>query len=314
MTQSTAAAVHIQGDMLRCAEIERGESGLVLRRLAQESADLDVAHALWAGERAAEAADQVRALVDEMLGGTAAPRIGWVTDPLDAYSFFMPLSRGLDDADRERRIAYQAALVTDTRSSEALQTTSRSVRTAEVDGEAVEWVHVLAVPRAVAERMKALTASLTVPNLIRVTSPEAAAQVLRRPAPADQEAPACPYRLALGQYSTHTEYTLTRSGQWHHAHVAREARALENRVYYAVGFLNRIGVSPEQIEKSFVYGPDAAPSPDGLIAEVFGAEPGLLDPCAGLRFTGEHSADEMARLYVPCIGGALAAQPDEPGP
>ncbi|GEM_PF-2350745 len=312
MTQSTSAAVHIQGSTIRYAEIEREGTALILRRLDQTTAEVDLARAVWGEEETPDALDRAEDLVQEMMGDADVSLMGWVVDPLDVYSFFMPLPEGLGASERERRIAYQAALTTDTRSPEALHTTSHAVRTVEVEGETTEWVHVLAVPQPVADRMASLSVPVPASNRVRMTSPKAAAQAMRRHAGGQEEtadADDISYRLAMGQYPSHTEYALTHNGQWHHAHAAEEARAAENRVYYAVGFLNRIEVSPDQVDEVFVYGPDAAPDPEGPIAEVFGMPPVRLDPFVGLRVTDESPAQGPAGGYVPCIGGALAAQP-----
>jgi len=303
MTQSITAAVHIQGATIRYVELEQEDAALSLRRLDRKDVEFDVAQRLWGRAGDAEALDQIRTVLRGILEGSEASSVGLVAHPLDVYSFFMPVPPGLSDQARERHVAYQAALVTDTRSSTALHTSSQSVRIAERAGEEIEWLHVLAVPREVEDRFEALVSALPVPDAIRVMSPEAAAQVMQRPGGTEEG-----YSLAIGAYPAHTEYALTRRGTWHHAHAAQEAKAPENRTYYAVGFLNRIEVPASEIEDLFVYGPEADSDIDGALEAVFDCRPTRLDPLDKLGLTREPSPEEAPGTYVPCIGGALRAQ------
>lgn len=311
MTKPISAAIHIQGPTIRYAELEREDAGLILRRLGGETFEFDIASVLWGEEKETDSLEQVGDVVQEALEGTEASSVEMVVPPLEVYSFFMPVPSEISEQDREHRVAYQAALVTDTRSPEALHTTTKSVRTAEKDGEMIEWIHVLAVPQAIEERLETFTASFPVPGGTRTVSSEAAARVVRRQAD-DEQASSTegegPYRLAIGQYSSHTEYTLTRDGAWHHAHATQDAREAENRAYYAVGILNRIGVSLSEIGGLFVYGADADPEANGPFEAVFGRRPILLNPFDGLRFTGEQPPDEVPGTFVSCIGGALGGQ------
>lgn len=311
MSQSISAAVHIQGPTIRYAELERKGAGLGLRRVRRETFEFDVARALWGEGAGAEALDQVGTVVWESQEDAEAVSLALVLHPLDVYSFFMPVPTGLSDQALERRIAYQAALVTDTRSAKALHTTSQSLRTVEKEGETIEWIHVVAVPQAVAERMERLVSPFPAQETLRTVSSEAAARVMQKRAEVKQtslagEEGAC--RLAIGQYPTHTEYALVCQGEWHHAHATEEARGPENRAYYAVGFLNRIGVPLSEIGGLFVYGADADSGADGAFETVFGHRPIPLDPLDGLHLAEEPSLAEPSSMYVPCIGGALRAQ------
>lgn len=311
MTEATAVAVHIQGATVRYAEVVRSESGMIVLHLDQRSAEVDLGRALWDEQEGSAALARLEALVESMGAGAGATEMAWVIGPMEAYSFFVPLPAGLPQAERRRRLSYQAALVTDTRSSDALHTVSRTIRTAEVEGDAIEWVHVLAAPSSVAGRIGAMESALSLPRCTYVSSPEAAAHVLSTPElsmPEEVGADASPpFQLAIGHYPTHTEYTLTHQGQWHHAHAVEEGRAPENRAYFAVGFLNRVDVSLREVGAVYVYGPKADTALDGPLAEVLRRTPVLLDPCTRLQCALDISTEDLARLYVPCIGGAVAA-------
>jgi hypothetical protein len=310
MTQSISAAIHIRGPTIRYAEIGRDGSALELRRLGQETLEFDVARALWEEDGSADALDQVKAVVREALEHTEATVLGLVVHPLDVYSFFMPISTGLSEQERGQRVAHQAALVTNTRSPNALHTTSRRVRTVVAGVEKIDWVHVLAVPQTVEERLETLTAALPVQDLVHMVSVEAVAWLMGR-AESEQAPPAengGSYRLAIGQYPAHTEYTLTHQGAWYHAHAAQEARSPENRAYFGVRLLNRIGVPLDEIGHLFVYGPDAESVPNGPFESIFGRPPVSLTLSEVLPPLSGQTGEDVSDAYVLCIGGALGTQ------
>lgn len=310
MTQSISAAIHIQGPTIRCAEIGREDSALQLRRLDSKTVDLNGGGVLWDADGAPDALDRVGAFAQDALEGTEALATALIIHPLEVYSFFVPIPTGLSEQERGQRVAYQAALVTNTRSPNALHTTSRSVRTVETRGETVEWVHVLAVPQAVEELLDTLRPALPVQDLVQMVSTEAVASLMGRAdteelLPAENEEG---YGLAIGHYPTYTEYALTHEGTWFHAHAVREARRPKNQAYYAVGLLNRIGVPVNEVRGLFVYGPGADAAASGPLETIFDCSPVSLDPFGVLHWASERPRDEAPGAYAPCIGGALGIQ------
>lgn len=303
MTQSTSAALHIQGPTIRYAHVVREGDACDLRLLEEQAFAFDVTRALWEENRSDDlehVAETSRRVFSDL--DVAVLRV--VLNPLDVFSFFTPIPAGLSDRGQRRYVTSQTALVTGARSPNTLNLSLQPVRPAKDD--AIEWVHVLALPQAAAERMDALTNSLPVQDVARMTSSEAAAWVVGHaevssPFPAETEAT---YSLAIGQYGTHTEYSLTREGTWHHAHAAQEARSPANRIYYAAGFLNRVGVGAQAVDRLFVYGPEAGT--DGPFEAVFDCQPESLNPFEGLRRVPDRFEEQQETGgYVPCIGGAL---------
>ena len=312
MTQSISAAIHIQGPTIRYAEVARTASGVELRRLGRERIEVDVVRVLWGEENGVEALDEMVAAVGGALHDTEASTVGLVVHPLDVYSFFVPLPDGLSDDERERRVAHQAALVTNTRSLDALHTLRRSIRTDTEGDEAVEWVHVLAVPQEVEARMRTLLSEVPAPEAAgRLLSPEAAARLVEHAGSGGEvDPPTDGYRLAIGRYAAHTEYALSHDGAWHHAHAAEDARTPDDQVYYAVGMLNRIGLSPDVVDHIHVYGDAPNAAPDGPFETAFGCSPVALDPFAAVDVATDLPDEEPASTYVPCVGGALTLSGD----
>lgn len=310
MSEQVSAAIHIQGPTIRCAEVVREPSALDLRRFGHRTFEFDVARALWNGGSEADGLDRVGAAAREELEGTDAAEVRVVVHPLDAYSFFTPISAELSERDRMRQVIQQAALLTGIRSPDSLRITPRSVRTVDPGtGGAIEWIHVLAVPKAVRERMEALVSGLSVQEHVQMVSTEAAARLMgytEGQETGQVEAPSVPsYRLAVGQYPSHTEYTLTHDQTWYHAHATREAGRPENQIYYAVGVLNRLGIPLEDIDRLFVYGADADPETFETFEAEFDCVAELLDPFQVLRQFSERPPREALGSFVPCIGGTL---------
>lgn len=306
MNEPVSAAVHIEGPTVRFAEVVRRESLLDLARFGERAFEFDVSRALWKHEENTDALERVQEAVQQELGDTPAEEIRFVLHPLDVFSFFTPVSPDLSERERMRRVVQQAAVLSGCRSADALRITPRRIRLETVPkGDEVEWIHVLALPKPVQERLESLVSSLSVADSIRVVSLEAVAELIPENG-GGVPASTASYSLGIGTYSTHTEYLLTHRGNWHHGHATAEVRP-ENQTYYAVGFLNRIGVSVKNVGRLFVYGSKADQEVDGRHHEVFESPPEHLTPFDALDGQFDAEQRDELRSYVPCIGALLAS-------
>lgn len=310
MSEPVSAAIHIRGATIRCAEVVRRGATLDLRRFGHRSFEFDLTRVLWGEEEVPSALDRVGAAIRKQFEGTKASEACVVFHPLDVYSFFTPISGGLSERDRMHHVIQHAALLTGARSPDSLRITPQSVRTSDrEEGDSIDWVHVLAVPRAVKERVETLVNALPVQEHDQMVTSEAAARLTgiseKQAASAPERDPARPYSLAVGHYPTHTEYALTRDRVWHHAHATEEARTPANRAYYAVGFLNRIGVSQQEVGRLFVYGTRLDRNAFGPFENLFECQAELLDPFQVLHRFPDRPPEEVVGAYVPCIGAAL---------
>lgn len=307
MNDSVSAALAIQNDTLRYAELERRDEGHRLLRCGAETFSFDLSRALLREDGDEEQARRVADAVGAVLEDTAARTLRVAIHPSDSYSFFTPISSDVPVRDRKRQLLQQAALVTGIRSTKKLHMTSETVRTTQDSGgEPFMWVHVLAVPDAVDERMDMIVQGLPVREHTWMVTSEAASRVtsrVERTGGSAQEA-LRPYTLAVGQYSTHTEYALSRNREWYHAHYAEEAHSVENRTFFAVGFLNRVDVPLDGVGRLFVYGSDVDLEAYHPFQDVFGQEPEILNPFRIVQ--GESSASaEHPSAFAPCIGAGM---------
>lgn len=306
MTESASAALYIHGPTIRWAEVVREDGTPVLRRFGRRTFDADVMGAIR-GEEEGESLDEMAEVVAEGLADSAAPDVSVVVHPLQVYRFFTPVSADLSERDRMRRVVQQAALVTGTRSPEALRITPTSVRTEQNGGDRVEWVHVVAVPTAVNGRMETLVEGLPMEEHSVLVSTEATARlmgVIEGGEGVYAGSGSGPYSLALGQYGTHTEYTLTDTQEWHHSHVTKETRSA-NQPYYALGFLNRIGVSVRDIGRIYTYGSKGENVAFPMFEDVFGVEARRLDPSRVSFFDTAKVQGETVEALAPCLGAVL---------
>lgn len=308
MNQPVAAAIHIQGSFVRCAEVVRRDSELEVLRCSDRSFDFDVARALWDESEGETAIEEVGVALQDELKGTEADEMSLVVHPLNAFTFFTPMSTALSERERMRRVIQQVSLLSGARSADALRITPHVVRTETAgDDEVLEWIHVLALPNAVQARVEGLISFLPVQDRIRMVSTEAAAMVMAAvegTASAPDSTEDGRYSLALGQYPTHTEYSLLHQGDWYHGHAVAETRP-GNRSYYAVGFLNRLGVSLHDIRRVFLYGTKREVTDTGDYAALFGTEPTLLNPFEIFGLEVEDGGEQAVAEFVPCIGALL---------
>lgn len=276
-----SATLSFEGNVLRYATVERRDQAHRLLRGGQETFPFNVKQALLQEEADGEQLRQVEETLLEVFGDGDARDLRLVLHPVQGYSFFTPIASELPVRDRKRQLRRQAGLVTGVRSKDSLHMTSETVRTTQdSNGEPFMWVHVLALPQVTNERIEALVERLPMSNYAWMLSSEAASRVTRRVERTGGSAQEAlrPYTLAVGQYSTHTEYSLVRNREWYHAHYAEEAQDAANRAYFAIGFLNRVDVPLDGVGRLFAYGSEVDLEAYRPFESIFGQMPDILDP------------------------------------
>jgi hypothetical protein len=307
MSESVSAAITIQSNTLRYAEIKRLDQGHRLLRMGEKEFPFDLARALLHEDGDTQQAGEVGTVLAEVFQDTEARELRVGVHPLNAYSFFTPISSDVPVRDRKRQLLQQAALVTGTRSVDELHMASQTVRTTQdSDGEPFMWVHVLAVPEVVDGRIEEIVGTLPVKRFDWVVSAEAASRVTSRVERTGGSAREAlrPYTLAVGQYPTHTEYSLSRNREWYHAHYAEEAHSPDNRAYFAVGFLNRVGVPLDAVGRLFVYGLNVDVADYGPFVQIFDRAPEVLNPFQVVQ-SREDPSEIVGCAYAPCIGAGM---------
>ena len=247
---------------------------------------------------------------------TSAASLHLVVHPADTFSFLTPLSADLPVSRRQKALRHHAALLTQTRDPDGLRLHAETVRTFDAadQSERLMWVHVLAVPSAVEDRVATLTDMLDLPAPQWVNSTHAAIPVVAETElqAVSHEDALRPYSLAVGAYPTHTEYALAHNRTWYHSHVAVDATTDDDRAYYAVGMLNRLGIESKSIGRVFLYGPGATGSPS-TYRSVFDRSPTIFDLRDVVavqpekRSNDDLSAD-LAPEFVPCVGATLLGE------
>lgn len=309
MSEAVLAAIDIYGSQLRYAEVENEEDAPPrLLRLGSCSFDFDVVDDL-VRSGAPQHGGEVVAALQEAFDETEASRLRICVHPPDSFTFFTPIAAELPVRSRQEQIHQQAALLTGTRDPEGLDLASQTVRTAQdSEGEAVMWVHVLATPGAVHERLGHLASSLPVTGFDWVVSTQAAARVAAQTdlTGITQAQALRPFTMSVGRYDGHTEYTLSRDRQWYHSHYTHEADTPTDRLYFAIGLLNRLGVSPGAVGRLFVYGLDVDSNAYAPFQTIFGVEPETLDPLSALRADRSRFGTRLdVGAFAPCVGALL---------
>lgn len=292
MSESVSATLTFQENVLRYAEVERRDQAHRLLRIGSKTFPFDLRRALLQEEADEQ---QVQRMVDtlgEIFEGADARDLRIALHPIQGYSFFTPISSELPVRDRKRQLLRQAALVTGARSKDQLHMTTETVRTTQdQNGEPFMWVHVLALPMVVHDRFETIVDELPMRRHAWMLSGDAASRVTRRVERAGGSAQEAlrPYTLAVGQYPTHTEYSLARNREWYHAHYAEETHSAENRTYFAVGFLNRVEAPLDGVGRLFAYGPDVDLEDYRPFENIFGKMPEILNPLQVINNESGHT-------------------------
>jgi hypothetical protein len=299
MEAHARAGIDIVGHSLRYAEVEQYGARFRLLRLGSCDFDFDVAEAVLA-----TSADDHVAMVSEALGdvfsGSVADSVHVTVHPPRCYSFFSPLPKELSPARRNVRLQQEAALVAGTEPS--LHITPDAVRSQKLeDGSTVEWVHVLAVERAMHERIRNVLGHLSrLRGRLVVGMHAAASTVARLDVP-----PGAGYSLAIGTYPDHVEYALCRDGAWQFSRYS-DAVPPVDVAYFAAHVADRFGLAPREIEALYLYGDDADRSHFPDLEFVFGSKLRPLNPLVILDVDeGGLASDFDVEGYVGCIGAAL---------
>lgn len=310
MSETVRAAIAIRQEEVRYAELERDGAGPRLRRADRRVLDFDAAEAALGTHDDPGHLGPLTDAVGDLVGDTDAPTLQVAVHPPQAYSFFVPIPPEASATDRRRQLLRQSALVTGVRSARELALQSTTVRTdQDGDGEAFVWVHVLAVPSVVDDRMRTILDPLPVDDHTWTATTQAAARVTAVVEGAKggtaQEA-LRPYTLAVGRYPTHAEFSLLRDREWHHAQYTEEADHAGNQAYFATGFLNRVGVAPDDVGRLVTYGPAPEAAELDPFEAVLHRTPAPIDPGQALSEDAALGPEDRS-AYVPCIGAALRA-------
>ncbi|WP_022834447.1 hypothetical protein [Salisaeta longa] len=308
MSESIFAAIDLYGTAVRYAVIDQDTDPPHLLQVGVCDLPFDVVDALLT-EKTAAAIPRIAEPLAERLAGISAYEVRVLVHPPHVWSFFLPISAELSVRDRKRQLLKQAALLTGTTETHRLSLTSSTVRTTtDSEGDAVMWVHVLAVRRAIEARLSQLVNALDIPRYTWQLSTAAAAraaatQELRE---VTHEQALRPYALSVGQFPGHTEYALARDRQWYFSHHATNAASPNDRAYFAVALLNRLEIPLDAIGRLFIYGLDVDPYAYAPLQTILDIEPEIMDPAWAVQIPDDlHLPSATPGPFVASIGGAL---------
>lgn len=308
MNAYAQAGIELDGTVLRYAEVEHYATNYRLLRLGSCDFDFDVAEQLLRAEDP-EHLETIAMALGDVFRGSLAQHFNIVLHPPSCQSFSAPVLSGSPADKLEAHLLHEAELLTATDTQHALHITTTRLYTQPLSAEReLDWFHVLVLPEERAARFKEITGPLAYADYHLALSTQAAAAVVRRiehkTLPPRQRTDQ-PYTLAIGQYTSHLEYTLCYNGEWRHSHHTRAGTALD-AAFFATTLLNHLHLSTSAIGRIFIYG-----TPDPLEAfapysDLFGVVPEVLNPIAAVDLDPA-SLDESfaATAYVPCIGTAL---------
>lgn len=301
MEAHARAGIDVIGRSLRYAEVEQYGSRFRLLRLGSCDFDFDVVE----GALSSPGDEHVRTVSDalgDVFSGSIAGSLHVTVHPPDCYSFFSPLPAGATSSQRKVRLQQEAALLAGT--DRPLHITADAVRKQVMEeGDAVDWVHVLAIEDFIHERIQRILQELPQPRRRLMVSMHAAAAMVRHIE--SPEAGDASSALAIGWYPKHVEYALCIDGEWRFSKYTDAVPPIDV-AYFGAHVADRFGLAPSEVEALYLYGNDADPSLFSDLESVFGTSIRRLNPLEVLDVdSGSLSADFAAGEYVACIGAAL---------
>lgn len=310
MKDFVTAAMDIQGDTIRYAEIVRPDDALPqLARLKHHTFGFDVSDRLLQPD-APSCHDDVADVFRDTIGPSEVDAFFLVVHPNDAFTFFTPLSVDWSVERRQRELRNRAALLTQIRTIEDVHLHADTVRTTDAPNgsDRLMWVHVVAVPTPTEQRVRTLAKALGRPRPQWTVSTEATIPAVAQIelSSVSHEDALRPYSLAVGVYPNHTEYALASNRNWHFGHVAVDADTMDDRVYFAVSMLNRLDIPVSSVGRLFAYGSLADQSLDRF-ETIFDrpATPIDLEQILDLSSYSAAAPGSLHAAYAPCVGAAL---------
>lgn len=300
MSTSAAAALYVQGNVLRYVEVERTDAAPSVATVGRYTFDVDIASRLLGPEAApGDRQDVDLPLAD--IGDLLRRKQGRVVvHPTQVYSFFVPLPADATPAERRQQVLQQVALVAGPEAATDHDVLASAVRPApDQRGTPYEWLHLLALPEAAASRVQSILGAEVPDGWAWMVSSEGAAHGRLAP-PSEAE----PSGLLIGAYAGHAEFSLVQAGEWHHAQFTDAAASPEDVLYFARAFLNRLGLTPKDVRAVWAYGDSIDPTLRTAVEADTGLDFHVIDPFAELE--GEVALDGDRRpAFAPCVGAAL---------
>ena len=307
MNAQARAGISIDGSTLRYAEVEHyGAHGRLLR-LGSCAFDFELMEQVLQSGEPAHLKTVGEALRD-VFAGSVATEVHVALPPTACCSFLTPLPKGLAEAEQQRRLRREAALLMGQTSAGPFHLRADALyEEALRDGSAVAWFHVLALPQAVHARFDGLLRGLPPTRYRFGLSGQGAAAVAARAETSGTETSGTerPLTLAVGWYPAYTEYALLHGGAWRFGfHTPASSPA--DAAYFAVVLLERMGRRADEVGRVYVYGVDVEEARFEVLGRVFAQAPQRLSPMEAVETDAGHlSAQFNAEAYAPCVGAAL---------
>ena len=302
MKGATRAGVELHASIMRYAEVERYGERSRLLRLGSCAFDFDVADLVRGGKT--EQLTLFREAVEDVFAGSEADELSIAVHPPVSDSFFAPVAADTPAAQREEELRRQAAYLLDMPSEGDVHVASEVLYTEPVDGEAADWLHVLALPASGFAPFDVMLGELPFGTCRVQTSTQAAANMLNRleTPPEREDTGTTAYRIGLGVYTTHFEFIFCRNGNWHFASHAPAGPA-EDGCYYLGALLNRMRLAPADVQDVFVYGQDPDPASFNIMRDLLSVVPQRLDALRVLDYEQEGLSEGLTgEVYLPAIG------------
>ncbi|HCR49854.1 MAG TPA: hypothetical protein DIW24_09500 [Bacteroidetes bacterium] len=308
MESRNIIGIELSGDTLRYAEVQRQAQSWQLVRLGSCGFDFNVAEALLGHESHPEALETLRLALNNVFGEGYSAEVRLALHPNQGYSFYVPVSSGLDEAARARVFLQEARTIVGTETPK-LHFWPQPLYVEEFEnGETVTWYHISVVFKDVYNRFAACLQDFNRVRYQFVSLETSVAKVIseRMANETEQGRQRLPFILALGCYESHTEFLLCRLSNLHFSTFAEGIKP-EESTRHSLQMMERLHFLPTMVGSIFIYGNPVDITAFASLTYAFGVTPKLLNPMTLMGDLSDRLLDTNTSLspFVPCLGAAL---------
>lgn len=304
MESNIHAGIEFDGPVLRYAEVERVGAQARLLRLGECDFGFDSFAALRDGDP--EGMDILQEALSDVFSGSQADGIRVALHPSSVLTWMAPFPKHLSYAERNARLRRETALMAGGASAPEMNLTMQALYTTpDANGDAVDWVQVVALSRDMQGRMEQAGRAMAKPGSRVGLSTQGTATVIGALSRMVESDPDKPIACGVGLYESFTEYAVVRNGQPVLSSAGEPLRG-GDALFALLRLLKQLGHGAHEVDELYVYGSAANRDTVGALPTIFGRPARPINPLRTLMVEDPDAADAFeASAYAPCVGIAL---------
>jgi len=306
MGMEKKASIEFTRQLMRYAEVSKnGSDQSSLKRLGTCEFDFDLVRAL----SGATGLGQLRAISDslqDVFSNSSADILEIVLNPSVCDAFFTLAPADLSPEQVKDQILFESDLLKSDVGLDWGEVRYEPVRTQTLEGQKLNWYHVIRVSSHVIARLESLLIHLPIPDYSLTTSYRGVGALIENSLihrqPEDSLAGII---VALGCFKEHIEFSVVNKDKWVFGH-SKPSRTSHDSSYFLASVLKMLNLTPKEVGNIYVYGDEEAHINTSNYEQVFRYTPSMIDPFAAFNPAPTTSnSDFISEHYAACLGAAL---------